>query len=181
MEKIIDFFSRNVIDEYKSLTGEEIKQRLDKNKLPFGCLMEHWTGDFTIGSMLRNANAFGASEVFYLGGSKHWDRRSSLGVQNYTNFQFLRTLEEALPLKSKYSFVAFETGGKYELNDFVWPSNPLLIFGEEGPGITKDLLDIFDYVVSIPQRGSVRSINAACASAIAMYDFVSKHASNETK
>lgn len=174
MEKVIEFFSRNVIDEYKSLTTEEIKQRLDEKKLPFSCLMEHWEGDFTIGSMLRNANAFGASEVFYLGGKKHWDRRSSLGVQNYTNFKFLRTIEETISLKDKYSFVAFETGGKHKLHDFIWPQNPLLIFGEEGPGITKELLDMCDFVVSIPQRGSVRSINAACASAIAMYDFMSK-------
>jgi len=87
-----------------------------------------------------------------------------------------------LELKKQYTFVALENTvpGAEPIYDFVWPNAPLLVVGEEGTGITNDTLELCDRFVYIPQYGSVRSLNAAVASSIAMNDFVMKNYKSST-
>ncbi len=50
-----------------------------------------------------------------------------------------------------------------------------MIFGEEGEGVTPEMLELADHVVSIKQYGSVRSMNVGTTSGIAMYDYIRKY------
>ena len=56
------------------------------------------------------------------------------------------------------------------------PRNCLLIFGQEGPGITVEAQRGAAVTVSIAQFGSTRSINAAVAAGIAMHAWIASHA-----
>ena len=58
-------WARNVIDEFKPLENEEIRQRLEVRSNGFAVLMTHIEGDFNIGSVMRSANFHGAREFFY--------------------------------------------------------------------------------------------------------------------
>jgi tRNA G18 (ribose-2'-O)-methylase SpoU len=172
--RIQDFFHRNVIDEYKSLPDEEIGRLIAEKSLPFAVLMEHWEQDFNIGTLLRNANALGAKEVFYIG-EKKWDRRGAVGVQNYTRLQLLQDRTELEALSKRYAFVALEQSeGSVSLSRFAWPENPLIVVGSESLGVSEATLELCSHRVVIEQRGSVRSMNAATAASIAMYDFATK-------
>ena len=164
----------NVIDEYKSLTVEEIRQKVKEKTLPFAVCMQNIQGDFNFATVIRNANALGAREVFYIG-KKKFDRRGTMGVHNYTPVTFLESEEELLKLKDYYTFVGVDNiAGSVPVESFVWPSTPLLFLGEEGQGLTESVVSHCASLVAITQRGSVRSLNAGCASAIVMYDFVNK-------
>jgi tRNA G18 (ribose-2'-O)-methylase SpoU len=55
------------------------------------------------------------------------------------------------------------------------PRDCLLIFGQEGPGITDDAKTGAAVNVSIAQFGSTRSINAAVAEGIAMHTWIAQH------
>jgi tRNA G18 (ribose-2'-O)-methylase SpoU len=114
--------------------------------------------------------------MFYLG-KKDWDRRGSVGTHHYTSVNRLKTREDLLRLKDTYTLVALENSvpGAVKMDSFEWPENPLIIIGEEGIGITPETLEICDHFVFIPQYGSVRSLNAAVAGSIAMYDFTTKY------
>jgi tRNA G18 (ribose-2'-O)-methylase SpoU len=60
---------------------------------------------------------------------------------------------------------------------YINPPPPLFIFGEEGCGIPKSILDHCNHhgmIVEIPQFGSVRSLNVASAASIVMYDYVTR-------
>ena len=163
-------WSYNVISCLKDKSTEQIKEYCQNNSLPFAVMMANLQGDFNFASVIRSANAFGAREVFYYG-KKKYDRRGTTGVYHYTKITFLQQ-DEVLSLKDKYSFVCLENNkpNVISLFDFDWKTEkqPLLILGEEGSGIEDWLLDQSDYNVEIPQRGSVRSINAACAASVAM-------------
>jgi len=173
--ELVSSWSRNVIDEYKSLNDEEIRQKLREKSLPFAVAMEQWIGEFNFGTLIRNANAFGAKHIYYVG-LKHFDKRGAVGVYNYSTVTHFKTiLEFERNLRTDYSFIGFENiKGSVPLETFEWPKNPLMIFGEEGIGLTKEMMALCDVIVEIKQIGSVRSLNAACASAIAMYDFMTK-------
>lgn len=166
----------NVVDEYKGMTKEEIKITLAKKAFPYAVLMENWQGDFNLGTLIRNANAFGAREVFYLGHKKHYDRRGAVGAYHYSDVNYLKNLEDLLALKHKYTFIGIDNiPGAVALEDFVWPDNPLLIFGEESIGLTRPMIDLCSSLVEIKMYGSVRSLNAGTASGITMYDFIKKY------
>jgi len=174
------FWKRNVADRFKNASVEEIRETLRETAFDYAVLMEHWKGDFNISTMVRNANAFNAKEVFYIG-KKRWDRRGAVGTHHYTPLNHISTLEDVLALKEKYTFVAFDNNvEKYDiakLDDFEWDrleKPPLMIFGEEGEGVTSTLMEWSDYVVEIPQYGSVRSLNVGTSSGIVMYDYTNK-------
>lgn len=167
--------TRNVIDEFKGMENEQIRQILHDRSFDFAFAMSHVQGDFNLSTVLRNANAFGAREAFYFGGKRQWDRRGSVGVHNYTFFQHLKTIDELQALKEKYTFVGIDNVANSEsMYNFEWPKNPLMIFGEEGCGLSEEILNMCSRIVMIPQYGSVRSLNVGTASGIVMNDFVSK-------
>tara|TARA_R110000796_G_scaffold169173_2_gene286050 strand:- start:171 stop:710 length:540 start_codon:yes stop_codon:yes gene_type:complete len=170
-------WSYNVQDKYKSSTVDEIKQDLRASSHEFAVLMEHWKGDFNISTMIRNANAFNARKVYYLG-KKRYDRRGTVGTHHYIDVDFLGTsLQELVKLKEEYVFVGLDNNiDKCQpMEHFEWPENSLMIFGEEGSGISPEVLSMCDHIVSITQYGSVRSLNVGTASGIAMYDYITKY------
>jgi tRNA G18 (ribose-2'-O)-methylase SpoU len=173
--------NRNVIDKYKGWELDLIREDIAKRKFPYAVAMQHIDGDFNFSTVVRNANAFGANEVFYIGGKKHWDTRGDVGARHYSHVQFLRTIDELTALKGRYVFVGLENNIERSvgIKSFVWPKNSLIIIGEERGGIVPEILDLCDYLVHIDMFGSVRSINAGCASAIAMVDYVNKVNPNE--
>lgn len=179
----IDIQNLNVSDKYKfdrltKWTKELIREDVQKNTFPYAVAMENWQGDFNLSSVIRNSNAFGVREVFYLG-NKHYDRRGTVGTHHYTSVNHLRSIEEFVKLKDKYTIVGVENtvDGAVELDKFEYPSNPLFLFGEEGVGLTPEAVAICQKFVYIKQYGSVRSLNAAVASGIIMNAYVSKIAS----
>ena len=172
--------TRNISDKYKfdrltKWTTELIKQDLQTTAFPYAVVMENFAGDFNIGTVVRNANAFNARCVYYLG-NKHWDRRGAVGTHNYTDVKRIKTREELIKLKEEYTFVGVENsvGDAVPLDKFEWPDRTLLFIGEEGIGITPETLELCDRFVYIPQFGSVRSLNAGVASGIVMNDLVTK-------
>lgn len=168
-------WERNVIDEYKDLSNEEIRSRVEVNRLPYAVLMTHINIDYNLGTVLRIGNCLGAKVYYY--GERRWDKRGALGVWHYSPITHLKSLDEVKALKEKYTFVALEqTKSSVVLPKFTWPKNPLILLGEESCGLqgTPEILELAEHCIEIPQRGSVRSLNAGTAFAIAAYDFTSK-------
>jgi len=165
----------NVRDKFKSLEKEEIIKHLQETASGFAICMCHVEYDFNIAGVIRAANNFNANEIFYFG-TKKFDRRGACGSYHYNPFQYLKTYEEFISLKEKYTFVGFETGGE-PLITFDWKKfdkPPMIIIGSENLGIPEEIVKTCEYMVEIPSLGSIRSLNAAVASSIAMYDFIAK-------
>ena len=171
-------WQRNVIDRFKNMPDEEIKKELQRTAHPVAVCMEQWQGDFNISTLIRNANAFNVEKVFYFG-RRRYDRRGTVGTHNYTDIQFLEDdyaqLEE---LSSRYTLVGIDNNvdrkthklGKFDWNILSKP--PLMIFGEEGTGLTDQALKMCHVLIEIPQYGSVRSLNVGTASGLLLYDYV---------
>lgn len=165
---------RNVTDYYKYWTNEAIKADLDKNRHPFTVLCCNIVGDYNVSTVVRCSNAFLAQKT-YIYGNRKWDRRGAVGVQNYETIEHIPENSDFSELK-KYTWVGIDNvGDATPIEDFVWPENPLLCFGEEGVGLQKVVLDQCAHRIYIKQYGSVRSLNVGVAAGIAMQDFVTKY------
>tara|TARA_R110002124_G_scaffold82593_1_gene216623 strand:+ start:1164 stop:1802 length:639 start_codon:yes stop_codon:yes gene_type:complete len=177
-------WKRNVIDKYKSMTDDQIREDLSKNKNPIAVCMEHWNGDFNIATLIRNANAFNVEKVFYLG-KKKIDRRGTVGTHHYVDIIYMSDgVRELVDLKEHYTFVAIDNNipNTEKLHKFSWnklEKPPLVFFGEEGVGLTEEILNLCDYRIEIQQYGSVRSLNVGTSSGLVLYE-LSRHLENST-
>jgi tRNA G18 (ribose-2'-O)-methylase SpoU len=66
--------------------------------------------------------------------------------------------------------------GAQRIEETTLPLACLLVFGQEGPGITDDTKAGAELTVSIAQFGSTRSVNAGVAAGIAMHTWIVQHA-----
>jgi len=165
-----------VIDHYKLVSDELIRGDLDQKRTELVLIAENWGYDFNLGTLIRNSNAFVAKET-YIVGRKQFDRRGAVGTYHYEHVHYAPELPPVVKaLKTKgYSIVVMDNiEGAASVCDFFWEVKTAIIFGQEGLGVTPEALQLADSVVYIPQLGSVRSLNVATASGIAIYDYMVK-------
>ena len=169
---------RNVTDRYRYWTREAIVADLDTRRHPFHVAIENFGHDANIGTVVRTANAFLAAEV-HIVGRRRWNRRGAMVTDRY---QHLRHHEDVAALMTwarerRLPVIAVDNlPGAEPLETASLPRECLLLFGQEGPGVSDDARDRADTTVSIAQFGSTRSINAGVAAGIAMHAWIREHA-----
>ncbi|MGI8938124.1 MAG: TrmH family RNA methyltransferase [Iamia sp.] len=169
---------RNVVDRFRYWRVEAVVAELDAHRHPFHVAIENWHHDPNIGSVVRTANAFLAAEV-HIVGRRRWNRRGAMVTDRYqhvrhhpdTDILGAWARDEGLPV------VAVDNvGGARPLEHGDLPRACVLLFGQEGPGLSDPARALADDVRSIAQFGSTRSINAAVAAGIAMHAWIREHA-----
>lgn len=168
---------RNLIDHYKYWEVEAIKADLDKRRHDFVAICENICYDFNISTVVRNANAFLAREVWVCG-RKDFDKRGAVGTYHYQHMRHASDTREAIDqLRSQgYSIIAVDqTADAENLHGFDWPLKSAMIFGQEQIGVSPWALHEADHVVYIPQWGSTRSLNVGVASGVAMNSWAEQH------
>ena len=172
---------KNVHDFLQNFGTEGIKEYCQKKTMPHALAMMQTHGDFNIATMIRNANFFGFERVYYIG-RRHFDRRGTVGTHLYTTFQHFKTFDDFVNgIKGMYSLVAVENNVDYKChiyNQFEYPDQTVLLFGEEQAGLSNDILDKCEAIVSIPAYGSVRSLNVGTASGILAGHLRARHEQN---
>ncbi len=169
---------RNVADRYRYWTVEAIVADLDRRRHDFAVAIENWRHDLNIGTVVRNANAFLAREVLIVG-KRRWNRRGAMVTDRYQHVRHLPTVEDLVryAADSAYRLVGIDNlPGAVPLETAELPRRSLLVFGQEGPGLSAAVREAAEMVCSITQYGSTRSINAGVASGIAMHTWVRQHA-----
>ena len=168
---------RNVVDRYRYWRQEAIVADLDTRRHPFHVAIENWQHDLNIGAVVRNANAFLAAEVHIIGRRK-WNRRGAMVTDRYQHVRYHETLDAfaAWARDAELPVLGVDNlPGAEPIDSSDIPARCAFLFGQEGPGLSEDARAICLRVLSIPQFGSTRSINAGVASGIAMYEWVRRH------
>ncbi|WP_394684801.1 TrmH family RNA methyltransferase [uncultured Microbacterium sp.] len=165
--------TRNVVDGYRYWSMDAIVADLDEKRHPFHVAIENWQHDLNIGSIVRSANAFLAAEV-HIVGKRRWNRRGAMVTDRY---QHVRHHEDV----AAFAAWAREAGlpviavdnveGSVPVDRADLPEACVLLFGQEGPGLSPEAIGAATGVVEITQYGSTRSINAASAAAVIMYEW----------
>jgi tRNA G18 (ribose-2'-O)-methylase SpoU len=167
---------RNVSDEYRYWTVEAIVADLDTRRHPFAVAIENWRHDLNIGTVVRTANAFLAREVIIVG-RRRWNRRGAMVTDRYQHIRHVETIAELVANSTDYTVVAIDNlPGALPLESAALPERALLLFGQEGSGLTDEARAAAEVVYSIAQYGSTRSINAGVAAGIAMHTWIRQHA-----
>jgi len=168
---------RNVVDRYRYWRLEAIVADLDTRRHPFHVAVENWQHDLNIGTVVRNANAFLAAEV-HIVGRRRWNRRGAMVTDRYQHVRHHESIDEFVTWAEEQALPVIGVDnlpGARPLEREVLPHACVLLFGQEGPGLSEAARGACTAVCSIAQFGSTRSINAGVASGIAMHAWVREH------
>jgi len=171
--------TRNVIDRYRYWTMEAIVADLDEHRHPFSVAIENWQHDMNIGSIVRTANAFAADTVHIIG-RRRWNKRGAMVTDRYQHVlhhDTVATFAEWARSESLPIIAIDNVPGSVIIETFAFPERCVLLFGQEGPGLSAEAIEAADAVVEISQFGSTRSINASAAAAVAMHNWITQHVS----
>jgi tRNA G18 (ribose-2'-O)-methylase SpoU len=169
---------RNVVDRYRYWRLEAIVADLDTRRHPFHVAIENWQHDLNIGSIVRTANAF-AAETVHIVGRRRWNRRGAMVTDRYQHLMHHPDVADFVDWARREGLpvVAVDNvEGSVPVDAADLPERCVLLFGQEGPGLSPEALAAADLVVEITQYGSTRSINAAAAAAIVMHEWARRHA-----
>jgi 23S rRNA (guanosine2251-2'-O)-methyltransferase len=165
---------RNVADQLAWAKREDILETINPNKIPISLLLVNIDRDNNIGNIIRSANTFGVKEVIIYG-RKKFDRRTSVGAEFFMQFRHIKFIEDLSELKQEFDLIIGleQTETSVELHSCKWPKdkNILIAVGNEGRGLTQEILDICDTTLEIEQYGTTRSLNVSVATGIVLYDY----------
>lgn len=156
--------------EYMDLDGALRIAAKDPN--PVLLILDGIEDPHNFGAILRSADIFGVSAVII---SKHNQiplnstvAKTSAGAINYVPVCLVNNLNQAIErLKSEgYWIVSSDGSADTMYNELKYDFKTALVIGSEGFGVSKLVLKNSDYVVKIPMKGKVNSLNASVAAGI---------------
>jgi tRNA G18 (ribose-2'-O)-methylase SpoU len=175
---LADGDTRNVVDAYRYWTREAIVADIDTRRHALHVAIENFGNDANIGGVVRTANAF-AVDTVHIVGRRRWNRRGAMVTDRYQRLRHHDTTAELLAFAADAGLIVVAVDnvpGSVRLEHARLPRRCLMVFGQEGPGITEEASRGAAVTVSIAQFGSTRSINAAVAAGIAMHAWIGQHA-----
>lgn len=188
--QVPDIYSeRNVRDEFKHVSTDELRELSSQDRFPFAVMTLNVLGDLNVSTVIRSAHLMGAERVVVFGRRK-LDNRGLVGTGNYQQVDRVWGVNEDLTLQADvfekycedhaYVPVCVEHGGQnvYDVDwktlhftcEHVLHKKIMLVMGTEREGIPDHMIQagktLGGCVVSIPQRGVIRSHNLSMAFAI---------------
>ena len=173
--------TRNVLDHFRYWKMEAIVADLDSRRHKYHVAIENWQHDLNIGSIVRTANAFLAEEVHIIG-NRRWNRRGAMVTDRYQHVSHHPSVEEFVEWAKgrNLPIIAIDNvPGCKRIEEYDLPEECVLLFGQEGPGLSEAAIAAATVVLEITQFGSTRSINASAAAAITMHQWVMQHVFNK--
>ena len=135
------------------------------------------------GSLDQDRNAAFLAEAVHVVGKKRWNRRGAMVTDRYQHVRHHPTVEDFVEWcktagedGSALPIIAIDNvPGCKKIEEYPLPENCVLLFGQEGPGLSEAAIESSEVVLEISQFGSTRSINASAAAAITMHQWVMQH------
>lgn len=165
--------TRNVLDEFKGMDHDSIVRKLNDRGVTLEIAIENTMRDFNMGTIVRSANAFGVRTIHVIG-RRQWNKRGAMMTDKYLTVEYHASPKDfsSTMQQRKKSVKALENNvSSASIYNSTLPENTVFVFGQEGPGISDELLAVCDETISIPQLGSTRSLNVGVAAGIAMYEW----------
>ena len=167
-----------VTDRYQRLRHHDTTADLARRAHPFHVAIENLGHDHNIGTVVRTANAFAAGGV-HIVGRRRWNRRGAMVTDRYLRLHHHADVDGLAEFAAAHGLTVVavdNTPGSVRLETAELPRECLLLFGQEGPGLSGPARELASLSVSIAQFGSTRSINAGVAAGVAMHAWIRRHA-----
>lgn len=157
-------------------TVEDLFRRAqEKDEPPFFVVCDELEDPHNLGAILRTAECAGAHGVIIPKrrsvGLTYAVGKASAGAVEYlpvARVGNLPSLLEELKARGLWIYAADMDGSPWCQTDFTGPT--ALVIGSEGRGVGRLVKEKADFVVSLPLKGNINSLNASVAAGILCYE-----------
>lgn len=166
------------VSEYTYCTLDDILRRAEeRGEDPFIMILDGLEDPHNLGAVMRTAECCGAHGIVIpkrrSAGITETVAKASAGAVEYMLCARVSNIGQAVDqLKERGVWVAAcdMRGKAYTEQDLT--GSLAVVIGSEGTGISRLVREKCDFVVSIPMKGKITSLNASNAAAILMYEVV---------
>jgi len=147
-------------------------------RLPFIIILDEITDSYNLGSILRTANAAGVHGVIIpkrrAVGLTSAVSKASAGAIEYVPVARVTNIVQTIENLKKQNIwvVGTDSTGEESYFDKDLTGSIALVIGSEGEGMGKLVRESCDFIVNIPMKGQISSLNAAVAGAIVTYEIL---------
>lgn len=169
-------FAKSLREEF---SNDEIKEELNKIRKPVDVAVYSSKNYFNMGAILRIGHNFMVNNYHAIACPAFYEK-AAMTARPWEKERIIHydSPEDFIEKIKNRNVVAFERRWGMSSEDircFKYPSNPILLFGNEDEGVPDVLLAFAKNVVSIPVFGLVTDFNVAVAAGIALYDWTVKN------
>jgi tRNA G18 (ribose-2'-O)-methylase SpoU len=139
--------------------------------------IENYQHDYNIGTIVRSANAFNVAGVHIIG-KRHWNRRGAMATEKYLQLYEHPTVSDFVHWAKEHAktIVGIDNiTNSVPLHRSTLPVASVLVFGQEGPGLSEKMQAHCTQIIAIEQFGSTRSVNVGVAAGIILYEWVRRN------
>mgnify|MGYP000896966504 FL=1 len=164
-------------------TEEQLKQ-VKASRQELYIILDNVLDKYNIGSIFRLADAVGAKKILLCNGSETPPnsriQKSSIGTWQWVEWEYYASTKDAIEeLRSKNKelrIIGVELDDKaidYTKADYTLPI--ALVVGHESDGISREILEMCDEIVQLPQLGINKSLNVMVSLGIVLYEVLEKN------
>lgn len=149
---------------------------------PIVCILDSVRSAHNVGAMFRNAECFGAENIILCGLAPTPEnlqvQKTAMGCDHNIRWEYNKSAHETVSkLKiAGYTIWSIETSNNSilleDINDI--PAPLAIIFGHEQFGVSKELIELSDEIVSISLFGKKNSLNVSVSQGIVLNHLVSQ-------
>lgn len=168
-----------VVEERKFLTIDELLAISEKRgESAFFLILDLIEDPRNFGAILRVADAAGVHGVVFQSqrsaGITPVVSKASAGALEHVNLSEVVNIKHAIDRMKKLNItiVGAEAGSELTLWDIDMKAPLAFVIGSEGHGLRKTVREMCDFVVSLPMRGKVNSLNVSVAAGILAYEVI---------
>jgi 23S rRNA (guanosine2251-2'-O)-methyltransferase len=174
--------SQGIVAEISPMEYIELSDLIEKAKQspkPLLIILDGIEDPHNLGAIIRNCVAFGADGVIIpkwrAVGVNETVSKASAGAVEHISISKVANINQAMDLLKENNFwiVGAETGGQM-LEEVDLPFPLVIIIGSEGFGLHSLTKKNCDFLISIPHKNTISSLNASCASAVVLYEVSKK-------
>ena len=160
------------IEDYKFKKIEDIKDK------KFIIMLDHLEDPHNLGAIIRTSECAGVDAIIIP------KKRSvqinstvmkvSAGALNNVDIIEVSSLAQTIDKIKEYGYWVYGTDMEDSVNytDVKYDRKTCLIIGSEGNGISRLVREKCDFIIRIPMKGKINSLNASVAAGIAIYEVV---------
>ena len=163
-------------------TKEQL-ENIKKSRQEIYIVLDNVLDTYNIGSVFRLADAVGAKKVYLCAGSEtppnHRIKKASIGTWQWVEWQHFADTKAAISeirkQKPEIKIIAIELDEKaidYTKADYSLPI--ALVVGHESDGVSREVLEMCDTIVQLPQLGINKSLNVMVSLGIVLYEVLEK-------
>lgn len=158
----------------------------DRGEQPLIVVCDGLTDPHNLGAVIRSAETAGAHGVVIpkrrSAGLTATAAKASAGAMEHIGVARVTNLAAAIDTLKENGVWVFgaDAGGDKQLYQADFAGAAAIVIGSEGNGLSRIVHDKCDFIVSIPMKGKVNSLNASAAAAVLLYEAVRQRLGEES-